>query len=271
MKKLDVLISTCNDGIFSAIAVPVAPNCQVGYVIVHQQFSGFDKKRMLAVYRALSLRPDIKLVESKEAGLSKSRNLALASSDADYVLLCDDDVVLMKDFHEKILHAYEEFNNASIMAFKTRRIGAQQKTYPQNPKKLSFRNIFSVSSIEISIALSDIKKASVRFDEHFGLGASYPVGEENIFLADAYRKGLCIVFYPATVASHDGASSGSLWGSANMRARGALFRRIFGIMGIPLLFVYLLKHVKHILGGGLYHGVIACLIGFFGYSKDKSS
>ena len=48
-----------------------------------------------------------RMFSTKQRGLTKSRNMAIAKSNADVCLLCDDDEVFQPDYHRQILNAYE--------------------------------------------------------------------------------------------------------------------------------------------------------------------
>ena len=60
----------------------------------------------------------IRVINSFEKGLSKSRNLAIKNSIKDICLVADDDVVFKKGFDMHILDAHQE-NSHPIITFKT--------------------------------------------------------------------------------------------------------------------------------------------------------
>ena len=47
----------------------------------------------------------VRMISTTQRGLTKSRNMAIAHSDADVCLLCDDDEVFVPGYEEKILGA----------------------------------------------------------------------------------------------------------------------------------------------------------------------
>ena len=102
-----------------------------------------------------------------------------------------------------------------------------------------------VASVEIALRRSSIEESRLRFDEHFGLGAEFPTGEENIFLADALDKGLKLLYMPIPIVMHPPESSGQDYDNIKLvQAKGAMFERIFGLKGHAVSFLFALKKYK---------------------------
>lgn len=104
------------------------------------------------------------------------------------------------------------------------------------------KTIMSVCSIEIVVSRS-LAKRNILFDERFGLGTDFSTGGENIMLLDALRQGVKITRHPAVIVQHPVSSSGS--GSRGLSqlafAKGAMFRRMFGFIGILLVVWFMLR------------------------------
>lgn len=65
-----------------------------------------------------------------------------------------------------------------------------------------------VSSVEVAFRLEKIKEFDINFDENFGAGSKYKMGEENIFLTKCIGMGLNIMYVPVKIANlHIGESS----------------------------------------------------------------
>ena len=62
--------------------------------------------------------PSVKVLNSFEKGLSRSRNLALKNASANWCLIADDDVVYLKKFEEKIKSGIFTFLNSGLLYFK---------------------------------------------------------------------------------------------------------------------------------------------------------
>ena len=72
------------------------------------------------------------------------------------------------------------------------------------------------------------------------------IGIKNILLSDILQSGGTITYLPADIAIHPNETSGANWDERYLRARGALFRRVFGIKGIGMLLLFFAKHSKTI-------------------------
>lgn len=142
-------------------------------------------------------------VKTKERGLSKSRNMALreaALSGAEYCIFCDNDVQYEDDYENTIESAFRRNPDSDILVFFIER---PERHEPVLKKEGSLDRLHSMKifSPEIAFRLSSLKRAGLRMDELFGAGAKYGMGEENIFLFDAFRKGLKITYVPIKIAA----------------------------------------------------------------------
>lgn len=186
---------------------------------------------------------------SDSKGLLKSRNIALSNSRSNWALLCDDDCRYHPNSVSNILEEIKRNISAQIITFVSTN-GANQ---PRNQKLIRrgrFRhNLYtamSVSSIEILMSsYYVIAQSGKPFDERFGLGTSYNTGGENIMLTDAIRGNYEAVFVPTIIVSHPEASSGH--SSQNLKqmafAKGAMFKRIFGVGGLPITMFFFIKKI----------------------------
>ena len=143
------------------------------------------------------------LIKTRERGLSRSRNMALreaAVSGAEYCIFCDNDVQYEDDYEKTIESAFRRNPDSDILVFFIER---PERHEPVLKREGSLDRIHSMKifSPEIAFRLSSIKRAGLRMDELFGAGAKYGMGEENIFLFDALKKGLKITYIPVKIAS----------------------------------------------------------------------
>lgn len=187
------------------------------------------------------------LFSYNEKGLSKSRNRALENSTADICLISDDDVVYKKNIEDIILNAFAENPDADIITFQVETPeGEPYKNYKDRPFSHSLRTLMTVSSVEIAIRRNRIIKTGLFFDERFGLGPEYPTGEEFIFLSDALRKGLKILYVPIPIVVHPQESSGGAFvnNPKLIEAKGAMFYRVFGSKSYLISVLFALKKYK---------------------------
>lgn len=173
---------------------------------------------------------NVRMLSVEERGLSRSRNKAIDHATADICLFADDDVTFNIGYLETIREAYSKHPNADIITFQMDQVGDPRrlKHYPVKTKRLGRRGVLRVSSCEIAFRRRSIMAANLCFDTRFGAGADYSMGEETIFLLDALRAGLSIVYVPRQIGSTDVSDSSWFAGfdEAYFTARGAVFRRM---------------------------------------------
>lgn len=242
--NLEILISTCNERLSDAFDVLLPPHDDIRYLIVHQIFDeslDLDKKA-----ENCDSRDDVRVVTTHSKGLSISRNIALQNAKGDVLVIADDDARYSLDGLLELLSTYRDNPNQDIVTCKILTPDGQDyKNYSEKSKSHTRLSVFRVSSLEITARRLAVERGSLNFDEKFGLGTNLPAGEEAIFLADASKKGISIQYEPINIVFHPAESSGSGWRSEeSVKARGALFKRVFGFLGFPLLLAFCLKHKK---------------------------
>ena len=174
-----------------------------------------------------------------QRGLTRSRNMAIANSDADVCLLCDDDEVFVPGYEEKILKAYEQLPQADVIIFR-------MVNYPcslgDEVRELKFPQTMHVSSWQISFRRESLLRSGVRFDELLGAGTGNGAEEELKFMTDCQKAGLKICYAPVEIATV--AQTESTWFAGYDEKffynRGATTRYI---LGIPLATAYGLYYV----------------------------
>lgn len=142
----------------------------------------------------------VRFISTKDRGLSKSRNMAIKEADNDICILCDNDVVYTNDYENIILSAYERNKDADICVFFIRR-DERQTPVCDKETTLSYLGAMKIFSPEMSFKRSALDKVGLRFNECFGAGATYGMGEENIFLWEAKRRGLKVIYVPIEIAA----------------------------------------------------------------------
>lgn len=189
------------------------------------------------------LPPRFFIVNDNGKGLSRSRNLAIHHCKTRYMLLCDNDVRLLPGFEQHIQNATETYPNSAAITFKVRTPdGGDFKSY----RRYSFphNKLTACKACSIEIVVDREKIGSVRFDEQFGLGAAYPVGEENIFLSDLLFCRKSVIYWPEYICEHPEFSSGALLDKNAYFLRGKVFFRIFGKKGLVVGTLFWCKKEK---------------------------
>ena len=258
MKKISLLLSTANGRINQVDGSLLKNNENVELVIVHQIYNDSVEKFNYYSQEKVFIR--------NEKGLSKSRNIALANAEGDICMLCDDDIKLVQNFNKIILDTYNENPEADVICFQViDDNGTKFKNYHPNKRWLNLMTLMKVSSIEITFKLKSIQNSNLKFDEEFGLGTEMPTGEESIFLVDAYKKNLKILYVPIPIVIHPLESSGTEWNNEKMiKGKGSMFGRMFGKFGYFFNLLFSLKKYS------LYKKEHS-FIGFFGLMNDGLS
>lgn len=227
---LEILICCLNDDVKKVPALLLPPRGDVRY-LVSLQYTDPSVLESLAV-PALH-RPDVTVVKMEGKGLAKNRNNALRFATGDVLLLADSDVRYEPTYFDRILSHFAADSTLDIACFQAlatdgrplRAYSSRSFEYNRQPRGTSF------SSVEIAMARrSDMP----RFDERFGLGSDFlSCGEEEVFLYDAYRKGLHIRYFPEVVVQTPRATTGSRFGvdKAVQRSKGAVLCMLHGARG----------------------------------------
>lgn len=272
MKNLAILISTMNHNAFYLSSKLQGFNRSIHFFICHQitdnQLLNDPDRNHFESYNT-----NITLFKRYEKGLSKSRNCVLDSVKAEVCLFADDDVIHKKNIDDIILNAFRSYPNADIITFQTETPeGEKFKNYPDTVYWHNKRTLLKVSSIEIAIKKNNIEKHSIRFDETFGLGSTYPTGEEIIFLMDAYKKGLKILYLPVPIVIHPKEHSGANYSPVLLAAKGAMFVRLFGLpLGTMMnIFFAFKKFSEYKTQMSLIQAIYTLVSSGFKFKKSKS-
>lgn len=185
--NFEILLSCMYEKNYSIIDVS---NINSNAIIVNQCNEKNDKT-------IVNFNKKVLWINSKERGLSKSRNMAIRNSTADVCLLADNDEVFNDDVEEKILNAYRELPEADIIVFRIENKSTKLKDKIYKLKRLE---MLRVCSWQITFKRASIIGKNIMFDTKLGAGTGNGAGEENKFLFDCYDSGLNIYHYPANIA-----------------------------------------------------------------------
>ena len=190
---------------------------------------------------------NLRLMSFAKKGISKSRNSGLKNVTCKYTLIADEDVRFKNGFDKVILASFANNPKADIISFQMESDeGKPLKLYKKNSAWLNVMGIMKVSSVEIAFRTEIVRGQNLKFDENFGLGSKYPTGEEAIFLADALKKKLKILYIPIPIVIHPNLGSGYQFKNNVdlIRSKGALFYRIFSWKSYLVCFLFAFKKYK---------------------------
>lgn len=194
--KLQVLICTYGADGIDRVALGKHPKTDgVEYLVSWQASEG------VAVPDAIQ-REDFKIYRTNTKGLSKNRNHALSKATAPLLLISDDDVDYTPEGLNAVMDSFGQNPGMDILTFKYDS-SASSKQYPSRTFTLDFppKGYFT-SSIEMAFR-RDALQGKIWFNESFGIGATFPSGEEDIFIKDCLNSGLKGRFLPCIIARHD--------------------------------------------------------------------
>lgn len=233
MGKLEVLISAMHQKDFSLLD---QTRIRSDALLINQcDEDGYrEKKEPYGLLRCVS---------TKERGVSRSRNKALENSNAEIVLLCDDDEILYDNYTMNIEKAFESRPDVDVICFQVNCAG---KRYSKKEFQLGYLTSLKIASWQIAFRLDSVKKKNILFDINFGSGTPVGSGEENIFLYDCLKSKLKVCYVPICIG--EVAQEKSNWFKGFTQTyffnRGKVIRRLMGLfwgMGYCVYFV-IAKH-----------------------------
>lgn len=187
----------------------------------------------------------VRVINSFEKGLSKSRNLALENAKGSLCIISDDDVVFEPDFEDSILNAFNQNPAAGLISFRVKTPdGKLFKKYPSvrilSPNALQRMNIMSIEMVVNSKLVKGI-----RFNENFGLGATFIMGEETLFVNDIYKTQLPIIIENKAIVIHPEITTTQKTDiKEKYYVQGAFFTALFGNKYFKWLLLKLLFEIK---------------------------
>ena len=173
-------------------------------------------------------REDFRVIRSSTRGLSVNRNIALSHATAPLLLLSDDDADYSEQGLLDVMESFKKNPDADIIAFRYAS-SLSKKFYPEEVVSLSqCPKGYYISSIEIAMRRKSVQGA-IWFNEDFGVGATFPSGEEDIFIRECLDRGLNGIYIPKTIVSHDGTTTSgrNLMLPSRPQTKGAVFLRLY--------------------------------------------
>ena len=169
-------------------------------------------------------------IKTEELGLSKSRNLALkhSSPDKEFLIFADDDFRFVKNYKELIDRTINQIGNADVIVFPcTTEQGKLRRAYKLGDE-LSFSKCLGLCSAELMYKKSFLLEHKLSFNTKFGLGATYPSGEEAILVSELRKKGGKILSTDQPLVIHPEETSGDQHQSkSQVQTKAAVLREIF--------------------------------------------
>lgn len=186
-------------------------------------------------------------INSKERGLSRSRNMALENATGDICLLVDEDEILSDEYVSIIQNAFQRNLEASVIGFQVCGIEGIFKIYKnESEKKVGYVRSMRMASVELAFRRIDVLEKEIKFNILIGAGTKYCMGEENTFLFDCMNNGLKVFYVPEIIGRvHLGEST---WFKGFTReyffARGAVFAAMSKKYSIALILQFIIRKIR---------------------------
>ena len=139
----------------------------------------------------------ITYVETEERGLSKSRNEAIRNATESICILCDNDVEYADNYDTVVRDAFLRHEDADVIVFFIKRPERDHPVFNKE-KRMGYLSVLKIFSPEIAFRRESVKV--ITFNEMFGAGARFFMGEENLFLYDCLRQHKKVVYVPEMIA-----------------------------------------------------------------------
>lgn len=192
----------------------------------------------------------VQVINSKTRGLSRSRNIALHAIEADFVMICDDDISLVTENVERIKKEIQKNPDAALYFTQLQKTTGElwRANYEKDAfsiNSLSFnskRRIQRINSMEQVYNLNFLKANQLVFNVDFGTGSGkFQLGEETLMSWSILKSGGTLQYLPIVARVHPPISSGSIFSAQNARAVLAAQWRVFGLLSFITFSGFLLK------------------------------
>ena len=143
-----------------------------------------------------------KMISTQTRGVGKNRNILLTYASADICLMADDDVTYKDGVEETVLSEFAAHPDADIMIFhiESSRADENKIRYSKTKKCRGFYRM-PWGAPRIAFRRDSVQKANVWFTTLFGGGATFPSGEDSMWLAGVKRKGLALYVSDKTIGA----------------------------------------------------------------------
>lgn len=235
--EIEILVCTLGEGIRRVPEVLMPPMKGLGYLVSWQTgtLPTTGEAATMEIPDELRHRPDVRVVQQSDTGLSRNRNHALAHARGEWLVIADDDCRYTPQLIRNLQEARSRHPEADILLMQAHDYnGNLLHPYPSQPYEYKHRPRGSyVSSCEMSMRRT---APLPRFDERFGLGAWLGCGEEEVFVHQASQRGLTICYEPLPLVITAAGTTGTKFAvsPAVQRAKGGVLCIIHGPIGATL-------------------------------------
>ena len=134
----------------------------------------------------------VRMITTDTQGVGLNRNIALMASDADILLLADDDMIYNDDMPEKVVEAFEKNPDADVIIFSIDIVKNGEITERRNDDavRLHLWNSMRFGTYTIAVKRRSVINNNITFSQCFGGGCEFSAGEDSLFLRSCFKNGL---------------------------------------------------------------------------------
>jgi hypothetical protein len=188
----------------------------------------------------------IQCINTKDRGISKSRNLGIKNITSDIVIISDDNIKYTKNYLEIIEKVYKENPSYDIIAFNIRR--SDDRLIKKTKGRIGYLKSMRISSPQLTFKINVIENKKIYFDEEFGTGTNNYMGEENIFLYDCLKNNIRILSVDTCIGEKLNIRKSTWFSGFNKKyfnVKGACFFRMSKLFCNFLIFQFAIRKLKY--------------------------
>ena len=210
------------------------------YYTISHQITEYLEVETIRFIEELKKQKNIRYVPCKRTGVAANRNNAIKYRFKDCVyVISDDDVEYDRKLNNEIIKSVRKFGAITFQI--CRNSNTLFKSYSKNTYNHSLLTIGSVGSVEIAFNDAFLRDMTL-FNERFGPGARFSIGEDFIFMFDnVVRKRRKIQYCTIPFVYHPDVSTGKKFSYDINVGRGAMFRYCFGYIGLLVNLLFAVK------------------------------
>lgn len=162
-------------------------NCP--FILRNQHLNGVKCNQLTTSYK------NGLFAEANDKGASLNRNNAIKLLNTDLVLIFDDDIVFKENSLDFLRSFFEGNDDVDCLIFNMSSLNASRplKFISKNGKVNSFFEMSFIGPFNICIRKKSLVEYGISFDERFGPGTHYPIGEDSMFARKLYDSGMTIM------------------------------------------------------------------------------
>lgn len=185
----------------------------VRYVVSWQEHGGAP------VPDEIAQRADVEVHRLDVKGQSHNRNNAIAHCRADIILHADDDIIYTPAGLQTVIDTFEQNPEVDVATFRS--VHGDASRFPADATDLGRRLPKGYYVATFEIAFRRATAGNLRCCPELGLASPrLHAGEDEMFLMSAIRRGLHCRFFPATICTHPGESTGTKGSPSNGNLEG---------------------------------------------------